>query len=331
MTSRRMPKKFEEVPSAVTAATVESLEVDRVVESVCIVEAAEHPESVEHAREVDLSNAENIRERLLAGDTVMAPSAAATVTAYLEKNLPERFREQQFFAGAHQKISKMLFGAFEVLGLFKIRGREHVPQTGECVIVSNHTRFFDESKLFALLNRPAHILGADMHFDMSPFHRWFMNAIGAIPVRSTLQNLSEEEKTELLHRVPSGARVYYQKVVNRDREPMNAAAMRSHRETLQSTLAVLLKGEPVILFPEGLWLYEGGKMRRAYGGIEHIAREYHRLTGKDLPIVPVGITKGSATAGESVTLRKGQNVHDVMKKVAALLPENERGYYGKEE
>lgn len=326
-----MPKKFEEVPAEETAASVEKPERDRSVESAETVETPDRREVAERAREGELSSAESIRERLLSKDMAIAPSAGAAVTTYLEKNLPERFRKQQFFASAHQKISKMLFGAFEALGLFKIRGREHVPPTGECVIVSNHTRFFDESKLFALLNRPAHILGADMHFNMSPFHRWFMNAIGAIPVRSTLQNLSEDEKAELLKRAPSGARAYYQKVVNRDREPMNAAAMRSHRETLQSTVAVLLKGEPVILFPEGLWLYEGGKMRKAYGGIEHIAREYHRLTGKDLPIVPVGITKGSATAGEPVVLGEGKNVHDVMKKVAELLPENERGYYGGEE
>lgn len=285
-------------------------------------------EGLERSREGELGEADQIREKLLGEDTVITRAKPPSPSVYLQKYLPERFRGTQFFAGAHQKVSKMIFGVFETLGLFKIRGREHIPQSGECVLVSNHTRFFDESKLFALLNRPAHILGADMHFDMSPIHRWFMYAIGAIPVRSTLQNLSEKEKTELLKRAPGGARAYYQKVVNRDREPMNAVAMRSHRETLQSTVAVLLKGEPVILFPEGLWLYEGGKMRKAYGGVEHIAREYRRLTGKDLPIVPVGITKGGATAGEPVVLGEGRNVHDVMKKIAELLPETERGYYG---
>lgn len=330
-----MAKETEKDLGKTVMNSVEIQEDSRSLASVEALQAPDRREAKERSRESELTSVDHIRDRLLGEKAAITASTRGSIVAYLEKNLPERFRETQFFAGAHQKVSSMIFRAFNTLGLFKIRGREHIPSTGECILVSNHTRFFDESKIFALLNRPAHILGADMHFGMSPIHRWFMNKIGAIEVRSTLGNLSEEEKNALLERTPKGARAYYQKVIDRDREPMNATAMRSHRETLQSTIAVLLKGEPVILFPEGLWLYEGGKegekMRKAYGGIEHIAREYRRLTGKELPIVPVGITKGSATAGESVVLGEGQSVHDVMRKIAELLPEDERGYYGKTE
>lgn len=311
-----------------------SVEVPEIRHDYVLVEAEPIPdrrEAKERLREDELDTAEKVRERLLSEDTAVTAPARGSVATYLEKNLPERFREKQFFAGVHQMVSSMIFRAFETLGVFKIRGREHVPPAGECVLVSNHTRFFDESKLFALLNRPAHILGADMHFAANPIQRWFMYAIGAIEVKSTLRNLSETEKAEVLQRAPGGAKAYYTKVIARDRKPLDRETLRAHRESLQTTVAVLLKGEPVILFPEGLWLYEGGKMRKAYGGIEHIAQEYRRVTGKDLPIVPVGITKGSATAGKPVVLGEGQSVHDVMKKVAELLPENERGYYGEKE
>ncbi|MEK7633037.1 MAG: lysophospholipid acyltransferase family protein [Patescibacteria group bacterium] len=325
-----MPKESEKDLGKALGTSAEALEIRRDHESIDVAEVPDGREVRERSRESDLDTADKVRERLLGEDTAIVPSKPSSVDAYIEKNLPERFREKQFFAGALQRVSKSIYSAFEALGLFHIRGREHVPLTGGCIAVSNHTRLFDLYKILALLGRPAHTLVADMHFEADPLRRWFLNVIGAIEVKSTLRNLSEEKKAEVLQRAPSGAKAYYAKVIERDRKPMDRETMRAHQESIQTTAAVLLKGEPVILFPEGLWLYEGGKMRKAYGGIEHIAREYRRLTGKDLPIVPVGITKGSATAGEPVVLGEGQSVHDVMKKVAELLPENERGYYGEE-
>ena len=269
-----------------------------------------------------------LRERLASKSLEPGVVDQKRIDDYVKKHLPERFREPSLFGVMHQKVSKAIFQILNTLGMFRIKGREHVPEAGGFVMVSNHTRFFDESKLFAFLDRSAHIIAADMHFDANPLQRWFMEKIGAIEVKSTLNHLSIAEKEELLTRVPKGAQEYYRKVIARDAELTNAKSLGTQREMLRSTVAVLIKREPVILFPEGLWLYEPGHvMRKAYAGIEMVAREYRRVTGKDLPIVPVGITSGQATAGKSVVLEAGQTVHDIMRNVAALLPEAERGYY----
>jgi 1-acyl-sn-glycerol-3-phosphate acyltransferase len=320
-------KRGREVPDvaveAERAAVVKRPEVEPVNEA---------RESVERRDTgADLRAAEKVKTRLVRSEPVIdEQKRAAIVAEYVRKNVPKHLQRTTVFEAAHQKISALVMGVLNVFGQMKLRGAERVPQEGGFVMVSNHTRFFDESKLLALIGRPAHIVAADMHANTSFFHKWFMKAIGTLEVDSTLNNLTEEEKTALMVRVPKGARAYYQKVIDRDREKASLKAGRKQMAFLQSTVALLIKGEPVILFPEGLWLYEGKMMRKAYGGIEFIAKEYKRVTGKDLPIVPVGISEGKATAGEVVAMTADGSVHDVMRKVAALLPEEERGYYGQD-
>lgn len=283
------------------------------------------------ARGAEIAQAERVRGRLRASESSQGPFDQKRIDAYVARHLPERFRTSSAGGQLHQYIAKTIFGALEKLGVCRIEGREHVPSTGACVLMSNHTRFFDEARLLALLGRPAHILAADMHFDANPLQKKFMELIGAIEVQSTLSHLSAEEKAELMERVPKGAKAYYQKVIDRDADAAKAKGIGAQRDMLRSTVAALIHGDPVIVFPEGLWLYEpGNTMRKAYSGIELIAREYRRVTGRDLPIIPTAITEGRVTAGEAVVLEPGQTVHDIMQKIAALLPEAERGYYGDE-
>lgn len=106
-----------------------------------------------------------------------------------------------------------------------------------------------------------------------------------------------------------------------------------NKENVQSAVAVLLKGEPVAIFPEGLFTYDSKKqLRKAYPGIELICAEYKRIMGQDLPIVPTAVRKNEVIIGDAISLsgdaKQKQGTDVVMRKLAQLLPKGERGVCG---
>ncbi len=257
-------------------------------------------------------------------DAAVTKPSPEVIAAYVEKHLPTYLQETSGIA--HTATTLIAFGRslMERLGRFKTEGRERIPKEGACVIVANHSRLYDETKVASMLGRSSHIVAADMHFNISPVYSWLLRKLGVVKVDSTLGNLSEEAKIALMSRVPSGDKAYYQKVIDRDHQGKGLAGQ---REFIRTAVALLAEKKPLILFPEGLWTYEGNKMHRAYPGIELISREYKRLTGEDLPIVPLGISDRTIQTGEPFVLNEGETVDVVMRKVAELLPEAERGYY----
>ena len=298
------------------------------IEQIITEPSSENLDSIKHNQESDRRKIEEVKDQLIKHEPIINEQRRAEVIAeYIKSNIPEHLKDPVVLGIIHQKISAVVMQMLDRIGKIKFVGAERVPQTGGFVMIANHTRFFDEAKLLSLIGRPAHIVAADMHAEVSIFHKWFMKAIGTLEVDSTLKNVPEDQLEDLMARVPKGAQAYYKKVINRDRETKSLKTGRELIKFLKSTTALLIKGEPVILFPEGLWLYEGNVMRKAYGGAEFIAKEYKRVTGKNLPIVPVGISDGKVTVGETIALQNNETIDDVMYKIADLLPEEERGYY----
>ncbi len=293
-------------------------ELSETVVSQEIAEQARHAE--------DQKQLEEVRQRIERSSSPLerGTPSETSLSLYVKSHLPEHLKRPSVVAKFYAKATHVVLRFLEKIGRFNIEGREKIPAQGPCLMVANHTRFFDEGKLAAISGRAVKVIGADMHFD-HPIKRFLMRKIGVIEVPATLSNLSREEKQSLMERVPKGARAYYQKVLDRDEK--GTLERKALRAFLETTTASLVNGDAVAFFPEGLWLYEGHKLRKAYPGIEAIAKQYKKLTGKDLPIVPVGITDTAIKVAQPMALGKDQTVHDVMKEVARCLPETARGYY----
>ena len=264
-------------------------------------------------------------------ETVASESSTKSVSEFQARGIPEHLRETRSKGTA----------AAEALGAFiGIEGmkeaRESLPKEGPFLVVANHSGGETGPLLALLKDYDAHIAAAEeLNFNRSKFRSWLLKKLRMIPIKESLSDLTDDGKRELLGRVPARARGGYEKVVERERD----GDVVMNNDFLRSSVALLSRGDVVVTFPEGLFLYDGKRsLRKAYGGVELIAKRYKRLTGKDLPIVPVAIVPGGAEAGgkrrvavgEPVTLvgEKVGGIDSVMKKLAELMPESLRGYYG---
>jgi 1-acyl-sn-glycerol-3-phosphate acyltransferase len=225
---------------------------------------------------------------------------------------------------------------------FEQEGRENIPESGPFLIVSNHFGGNDaECIMKTFSDKKLHVAVAkNIHWNN--FYGFALKALGMIPVNESLSNLSKEEKEEAVNNQAGAGKKAYRKIV--DDENKNGPA--KNTEFVQSAVAVLSKGEAVSVFPEGLWLNPDNKlnprekpeMKKAYRGIELVIRQYKKLTGKDLPVLPVAFIEDRKTGAKKVkigeALKAGENETELsdtdwfMAHVAKMLPEEQRGYYG---
>lgn len=66
---------------------------------------------------------------------------------------------------------------------FEVRGTEHIPMQGGCVIASNHTSFLDPPILACSVppERMVHFLARDTLFRFKPFAKWLVS-VGVMPL-----------------------------------------------------------------------------------------------------------------------------------------------------
>ena len=200
-------------------------------------------------------------------------------------------------------LAKTLFGG---LGRLSVMGRKNVPRNGPLVVVSNHMSNGDPPALVASLPRHLHIMAKRGVFAGPPVAR-ILTSMGVYPL---------------------------------DRDGRDVKA-------LIWSIRTLRRGEAVLFFPEGTRSLDA-KMRRGRIGAAYAALK------SGAPILPVGITgteniPGLWTAafplcrmrvniGEPFTLPEPEGpitreflertTDTIMERVAALLPERYRGYYG---
>ncbi len=214
---------------------------------------------------------------------VETPTDQAKVRAYQERSIPPYLQNKQ----EREPLAVRLYGLFAGAEGMK-EAREALPKDGPFLVVANHSGGESPVLLSLLKEYDAHIAaGEELNFNRSGFRKWLLERLRMIPVRESLANLNDEEKEKLLERVPGEKRkASYRKIAEREKDGGAAA----NKEFIKTTVALLSRGDVVAMFPEGLFLYDDNKgLRKAYGGVELIAREYKRLTGKDLPIVPVSV------------------------------------------
>lgn len=180
----------------------------------------------------------------------------------------------------------------------RLVGREHVPGSGPYIVVANHVDWKDPPALEFTLGRAIRFMAKIEAFDLFLLGG-LMRGIGCFPVRR-------------------GA---------------------SDRQAIRTCLAVLGAGNPLGFFPEGTRSRDG-RLQRAQPGIGFLARR------SDALLLPVGVegTPGARPFRGRIVVRVGpafrardldaadardeQALADaIMRRVAALLPPEQRGEY----
>jgi 1-acyl-sn-glycerol-3-phosphate acyltransferase len=187
-----------------------------------------------------------------------------------------------------------------VVAPWRIEGAENIPRTGGYILVANHINWKDPPWIEFALGRAIRYMGKRELFEM-PVIGFVLRAIGAFPVRRG----------------------------------------EADRGALQMALAVVAAGQPLGFFPEG-HRSESGQLIRARAGVGHIARN------SNAPIIPLAVSgtrraRLGAFWRRDILFRVGpafraadldvksddqQALADaIMRRVAALMPPEQRGVY----
>lgn len=181
----------------------------------------------------------------------------------------------------------------------RVEGREHLPSSGAYMLVSNHISWIDPPWIEFVVGRPIRYMAKRELFEVVVLG-WLLRQVGVFP-------LTRES---------------------------------ADRRALATALEFLASGEVVGIFPEG-HRSDAGTLIRAHAGVAFLARR------SDARIVPVAVSGSrGARIGKfwrrDVTIRFGrlfratelnggadeQALADaIMRRIAALLPAEQRGVY----
>jgi glycerol-3-phosphate dehydrogenase (NAD(P)+) len=130
-----------------------------------------------------------------------------------------------------------------ILAYFRLRrlGREHIP-SGGVILAANHRSFLDPFAIGCCLPRPIYFV-AKRELFRNPIVGWFLNCMGAFPVRRG----------------------------------------ESDDESVDTALALLERGQAVVIFPEGTRI-RAGSLAQPKRGVGRLALQ------SGAPVVPIAIT-----------------------------------------
>lgn len=259
------------------------------------------------------------------------------IKSYQEKYLPEGMRTQK-------KVNLVIAAGLEALYArsANFEGLDNLPESGPFIVVANHFNVKETETLLATLkDYDTHVVAAKKIIGEHPIIKLGLKAIRGITVPESLAHLSPEEKEELLERIPDGIiKNKYQEVVEQEAEgEIDRSGL---IEFVRSSVALLSRGDVLVIYPEGLWLYDGdnGESRsqtlyKALDGFNVVAEQYKKLTGENVPIVPISLYKEDdqrhvKVGNPSFITDNDTELSDTdwyMKQIAANLPEDQRGHY----
>ena len=304
----------------------------------------ENPEEIEREIErLKQSIIEAGEEKLPVKDEILEPKVREQrIKEYQDRYLPSHLRKKGMGV-----ISKILTYMSTKGERFDKEGEENIPEKGPFIVISNHwggASGVDESMtlLRTFKEHDLHLTaGKEIWWNRSPILKWLFKQMGTIPVEESLSNLTDAEKEEALLRQGEEAQPIYRKIIDREKEgklPTNA-------EFVRQAVALLSRGDALGIYPEGLWLdpqgsrrlREKSELKKGYAGIELVARQYEKLTGEELPILPTANIEDLETGKRKVIIGKplllsknesGQSDTDwCMAHIAEMLPVEQRGYY----
>lgn len=304
-------------------------------------------DQMETSEILELDNPENVvdqieaaRKKIHSINKEVAPDSSAgkivaqKILDYQNRYLPDYLKREKSLPAS------ILLDIWTAGVKFEVVGKENIPESGPFVAVCNH---FGNGDVQALLKtfkdfNPHPVVGKSIWWKTSFFSRNILKALKAIPVQESLANLSREEKDAAKDRQGTVGKRAFQEIINQEER----GGLSVDTDFVRQSVAVLSRGEVLCLFPEGLWLepqsliQEKPEMKQAYRGLELIASQYEKLTGKQLPILPTSFfeeVEGERVlkVGEVITLDKNNSELSgtdwLMTRIAQMLPEKNRGYY----
>lgn len=165
---------------------------------------------------------------------------------------------------------KILKGISRVISKTYLRvyceGVENVPETGACLVVSNHVSGLDPFLIGTMINRPIHYV-AKVELYRGPVLSWLLYKLGAIPIDRSILDLSAARTVHRLHRegemvgiAPEGTRsrtgeilpftIGATKLALRTRTPLVPAAIYGTRELMPAGAKYFKPGKVYIKFGE---------------------------------------------------------------------------------
>ncbi len=202
-------------------------------------------------------------------------------------------------------VNAVLRGFFRVTCRINLEELKKVPQDGPLLLLANHTYVLDGPMLYVFLRRRNLLAMAKKELWNNKFLGWVMDLWRSIPV---------------------------------DRENMG-------RETMQACLSALEHKEILAIAPEGT-RSKDEKLQQGKSGIAFIA---HKKDAPMLPVVILGLSSFSqnlkhfrrtpitlAVGKPFEIIQKGGRIDaatrealsdEIMLRMAALMPEDKRGYY----
>ncbi len=198
-------------------------------------------------------------------------------------------------------LSDVAYGLFRTVNQLlhfrqRVEGHERVPESPYLIVASHEGG--ESGKLAAAFEQPLHITAGRVTNFSSPLRRALFTLLKIIPFGESLGNLSREERRTAVDTTRSPfERRAYETVLRRT----ETSGLRSVSEDIRRAVACLLEGEPVVVYPQGIFS-RGREGRPGSGGYSLIAQEYKRLTGQELPILPVEVKKEKVTIRQSFTL-----------------------------
>lgn len=259
------------------------------------------------------------------------------IAQFQDKYIPKELKSQK-------KINLIISAGLERFFTDKaiINGLEKLPQKGPFIVISNH---FNVDELMITLgvlkNYDAHVVASKKVHGDHALRKILLKSLRGITTPDTLSNLSDKEKEKLILRIPNNFIKQKYKDIIADEQ----AGIINKTELLnfvRSSVALLSRGDVLIIYPEGLWMYDGdegeprGKfMYKGYGGFDVVARQYYKLTGKKIPIVPIAVydseeNKRTLSINDSIILGDDKNTNEVdscMRKISEMLPQSQQGFY----
>lgn len=266
------------------------------------------------------------------------------IKAYQEANLPVSLRSGKktnlLNTILATGLEKFYYKEAEVTGL------EKLPENGPFIVVANHFNVKETEAVLSLLkDYDAHIVASEKVHGEHPFRKIGLNVLRGISSPESLAHLTVEEKQSLLARIPDDfVRQKYEEIIEREESgDLDKAGL---LQFVKGSVALLARGDVLVIYPEGLWLYDGEgseprsrALYKGYGGFDIIARQYKKLTGENVPIVPMSVFEEEGKRKISIGTPSTTNENDsdfsdtdwYMRQIAEMLPKEQRGYYDTEE
>ncbi|XLQ19960.1 MAG: lysophospholipid acyltransferase family protein [Candidatus Moraniibacteriota bacterium] len=212
------------------------------------------------------------------------------IFSYIEKNLPDYIEIQK--PSTVYKIFKLI----SKLALKDVYGKEQLSDNPK-LFIANH-RGGETGRLIAALEDPVHIVSAEtINWDNDKIgaFKWLMKKLGMVSVRETFSNLDDKQQEKVVKKSRVSEREAHEKV----KEGVDGLGG-GNIKNIKSMVALLLSGENVAIFTEGPFSRIEEDDRRSYAGYALVAREYKRVTGETLDIVPTGIRNSKVIFDKSI-------------------------------